>query len=280
MAQSKLADRDRTRSQPLTLAALEEYGALSGFEVPSGGFDPEGAWNQTYRIWMVASGGLAPRPADVHYRGFLEIAREPSADGRAIALEVHQSILQQASAVHETVAKMQCAGDTLCTPRSWTLGHTVRDGRLKPMPEARVEQRGVLADGALRIDDGRGSAPRSIDLPDGPVTGNWSLFGAVGRLPRKESPAVAFTMLQELDEVKPSQRIAYRGADRHTLGGSAVRLHCYQHVGQGILPYLYYVDEQGRLLVAIGGLRAYILDPNVRQLHEQCLAPMAERAKP
>ena len=279
MAQSKLADRDRTRSRPLTLGALEEYGALSGFEVPSGGFDPQGAWKHTYRIWMVASGGLTPRPADMHYRGFLAIDRKPAAGGNAVALEVRQSILQQAMAVHETVVKMECAPDALCSPRSWKLTHTVLDGRLKPVAAARVEQTGKLANGSLQIDDGRASARRSVGLPPGQVTGNWSLFDAVGRLPRREASPVDFTLLQDLDQIKASQRITYRGTARHSLGGSAVALHRYQHVGQGMLPYQYYVDEQGRLLVAIGGLRAYILDPSVRQLHQQCLAQIAERAQ-
>jgi hypothetical protein len=278
MAASKLADRDRTRSQPLTLAALEEYGALSGLEPPAGEFDPQQTWKHAYRLWMVSSGGLAPRPADMHYRGFLEIDRKPLPDG-GIALRVHQSVLQHAPAVHDTTVEMTCAADDLAGPRSWKLTHTVRDGRLQPVPEATVEQTGTLTNGSLRIAFGGTSATRSVELPAARATSNWSLFDAVGRLPRKKMPPLEFAMLHELDQIKESQRITYRGPGEHTLGGNTVMLHAYQHRGRGILPYSYYTDEQGRLLLAIGGLRAYILDSRVRQLHEQCLAWISERAK-
>ena len=106
MAQSTLADRYRTRSRPLTLAALEEYGALSGFQPPTGPFDPQGAWKHTYRIWMVASGGFTPKPTDMHYRGYVEIDRQPLAESKGIVLRVRQSVLQQAPAVGRFLAEL------------------------------------------------------------------------------------------------------------------------------------------------------------------------------
>ena len=277
MAQSKSADRNRTRSQPLTLAALEEYDALAGFVPPTGDFDSEGPWKHVYRLWLVASGGLAPKPADMHYRGFLEVDRKPSPNGKGITLSVHQSILQHTPGVHDTRAIVACAADDLTSPRSWKLIHTVFDGRLKPVPEGRVEQHGKLTDDTLRIDDGRGCV-RSIKLPAARLTSNWSLLDAVGRLPRQGMPPLQFAMLQELDQLKESQQVSYRGSGDHVLNGKTVTLHRYQHTGRGILPYDYYTDAEGRLLVAIGGLRAYILDPHVRELHKQCLGWFAGRA--
>lgn len=278
MAQSRPADRYRTRNQPLTLAALGEYGGLAGFVAPNADFDPNGAWKHTYRLWLVAQSGLTSRPAGMHYRGFLEIDRRPAPGGQEIMLGVYQSVLQQAPAVHDTAIELTCAADALAGPRRWKLTHTVRDGRLKPVPGTRVEQTGKIGEGSVEIRYGDVAVTRPRE--PGPLTSNWSLFDAVQRLPRGEAPPLEFTMLQELDLVKKTQQLAYCGAADHDLNGKTVRLHQYQHVGEGILPYHYYTDEQGRLLVAVGGLRAYVFDPNVRQLHRQCLASIAQRAKP
>ena len=271
----KIADRFRTRSRPLTLAALEQYGALAGYAPPQGEFDPGGTWKHAYRVWMVAGGGLIPKPADVHYRGLMEIERRPLPDGKAVTLAVHQSIIQH-TGVHETAALITCAADALASLRRWKLVNTVCDPLMKPMPEAGVKQSGKVDQGTVTVEHGGRTA--TFEAPP-PLTTNWSLFDAVQRMPRNTGPPAEFAMLQECDLLKPSQQITYRGTGEHTLGGNTVRLHHWQHVGEGILPYDYYADQQGRLLVAVGGLRAYILDANAPQLHKQVLNWIAERAK-
>jgi hypothetical protein len=157
------------------------------------------------------------------------------------------------------------------------LTHTILDGRLEPVQVA-VTQTGTVLGGSVRIDYG-GDSVRSL-APAGPLSSNWSLFDALQRMPREGMPPFAFDMLDELDQLKRAHQIRYRGTSRHNLNGKAVALHHHQHTGRGILPMNYYTDQQGRLLVALGGLRAYILDDRVTQLHEQCLASMAARAKP
>ncbi len=291
MMAKKTAARERTRSRPLTLAALEEYGALAGFVAPRGEFDPQGPWKHPYRLWLVASGGLAPKPADVHYRGFMEIRREPLPEGKGIALRVHQSILQQTPGVHETSVRMTCAADALVQPRRWQLSHSVRDAGLRPIPQAQLRQRGVVSEGPVgRIPVGRipvDEVTVRIEHDDHvttfrapvPLSTNWSLFDAVQRMPRREAPPREFAMLQECDLLKPAQQITYRGAGEHTLGGNTVGLHHWQQVGRGILPYNYYTDDQGRLLLALAGLRAYVFDPGVADLHKKCLLAILRKAR-
>ena len=42
-------------------------------------------------------------------------------------------------------------------------------------------------------------------------------------------------------------------------GGVTQTLTGYEHLGEGILPTHYWVDEQGRMIVSFAGLRAFIL---------------------
>jgi len=260
----------------LTLAALEAYGALADFGLPEGEFDADGSFRHTYRLWLVSSGWPIARPADPHYRGFVEIQRKPRREGKGIQLAVRQSVFQQTPGLADTVAQIECGEDALTTVQSWRLVHKVSDSHGKAVPEARTVQSGTVGPKAIATSQGNYGmeTPRS---PSRPVTSNWSLFDAVQRLPRRESPPLEFDMLEDLDLLKPSQRLTYRGEQEHVLDGKPVRLHRWQHVGRAILPHDYYLDGQGRLLVALGGLRAYILDPGVCELHKQCLATMAGR---
>jgi hypothetical protein len=93
-------------------------------------------------------------------------------------------------------------------------------------------------------------------------------------------------MLDHLDEPKPNQSLSYREtadvllSGRHLTkrraahldkrqarkparslrGTQPVRLHAFEQLGDGIVPWIYWVDDRGRLLVAVSGLEAYILE--------------------
>jgi len=47
-------------------------------------------------------------------------------------------------------------------------------------------------------------------------------------------------------------------------GGRDVRLHAYSQVGRGIVPWVYWVDEQGRLLFIVAGLEGYVLNAQAK----------------
>jgi len=43
-----------------------------------------------------------------------------------------------------------------------------------------------------------------------------------------------------------------------------MRLHSFEQTGDGILPYSYWLDDQHRLLLAVGGVRTFVWDPSAR----------------
>ena len=67
-------------------------------------------------------------------------------------------------------------------------------------------------------------------------------------------------MLEDLELLKPGQRLYYAGSDEFPVGGKQMKLHSFEQLGWGIIPYTYWLDESHRLIVAIGSLRAYVLD--------------------
>jgi hypothetical protein len=47
-------------------------------------------------------------------------------------------------------------------------------------------------------------------------------------------------------------------------GGKQLALTGYERIGEGILPYRYWLDEQHRLLFVLSGPRSYLYDPDAR----------------
>ena len=260
----------QARDKPLTLESLQEHGALRGFKAPESDFDPAGEWCHLYRLWLVGS----------HlnrYRGFIEIRRAaPNGDG-AVDLAVHRELLlSHHPAVHRTTATMRCAADALCTPRSWTIEAETFDARMKPIALSRVAESGVVKGKTVEVSRGERRYKRPLPTP---FTSDFSLFDAVQRLGGAKTQPMTFALLQDLDEIKEGQRLSYRQTVDFDVGGKSLTLRCYQQIGRGILPYRYYVDPRGRLLFAVSGIRAYILDPNVRAQHERAVSLLARRSK-
>ncbi len=92
----------------------------------------------------------------------------------------------------------------------------------------------------------------------GPVSHEWALLEAVQRLPRAAFPALRFQMLTHDGMLLPNHTLSYRGPVEIDTAGGALRLHGYQHLGTGILPWVYYTAESGRLLIAVSGLQAWL----------------------
>jgi hypothetical protein len=81
-----------------------------------------------------------------------------------------------------------------------------------------------------------------------------------------------------MDLVKERQRLSYRERTNIHFGDAEIDVHRYQHLGRGLLPWDYYVDESGRLLLAISGIRACILlgpeAARVKRHHAEVIAEL------
>ena len=91
---------------------------------------------------------------------------------------------------------------------------------------------------------------------EGRLSHQWSLLDAVQRLPGGTFPTLRFQFLTCDGVLLPDHTLAYRGAIEIAAG----RLHGYEHLGTGILPWIYYTSDSGRLLIAVSGLEAWLFD--------------------
>jgi hypothetical protein len=153
-----------------------------------------------------------------------------------------------------TSALITCRDDRLATPTRWELSSVAigkQDGRPRPLSETR--EIGRVERGMVEL--GPGGGGRSFPVGER-VTSNWSLFDAVQRLP--EGARLSFTMLEDLRLVRRDQRLLPEGSVEVAFANRTVSLRGFRQTGEGVLPIHYWRDEQGRVLLALGNVRAYI----------------------
>jgi hypothetical protein len=247
---------------------------LEGFRPPTAPFDPQGAWKNSYRILTLAA---IPKVLHSFQVGTLTIERTPApAGGARLAIHserVHlpftkmdQPFAKVAPEEYRQVitAEFECAGNELASPRSWRLNVEVLSPAGRPIKELGLEMSGAVREGAVEIITGSRLHHASAE---GPATHAWALFDAVQRQPRAAGQApLSFTLWDHLGQLKPGHTLAYRASSEVELGAqgagqNATRLHAWHELGEGVVPTVYFTDEQGRLLFVMAGIEGYVLDP-------------------
>jgi hypothetical protein len=151
------------------------------------------------------------------------------------------------------------AGESpLSTPRQWSFRAQVFDEDGQPIPEALLERNVDVRNGKMHVTTDK-DRPRDYPLA-GPYTVNWALFDAVGRLPREPFEPIRFTLVDHFDQVKPENKLVFRRAIDTPIADKTVRLYGFDQTGRGVMPWTYWVDQQGRVVVAISGLETYMLE--------------------
>jgi len=245
--------------------------ALAKFTPPEGAFDPKGSWTHRYGVYTVGQRGCGRV-------GQAELSRKPAGDALRLGVRYDKTA---AGGINHVNADIQCRADALASPVAWRVrtGSTGTGG--KPVPRTEVDQVATL-DGE-RIELAAGPVRRTLRVPS-PFTLNWCLFDAVQRLPGEGMKPIPFTLLDDFDQVKPDQRLSFHGRVAIPLGGRPTVTHhvqklekgtiyrpmlgrtggrevsfmTYSLTGRGIVPWVYYVDEAGRLLFAVSGIEGYV----------------------
>jgi hypothetical protein len=185
----------------------------------------------------------------------LERREADGADFTLSARHTRQSRGPDAPDWFRVEAEIECHDDDLVSCRAWRVVEQLWR-RHEPVAQTRVERSGEVdgARGVIR----RTGRPELSFAPGRSLTTDWALIDAVQRLgSRNEDPPV-FDLLEDLDAHRPDQRLAPLPPCEVELGGESVTLHGFSRLGRGVLPWHYYLDASGRLLMALGALTALV----------------------
>ena len=223
---------------------------LRAYRPPEGAFDPNGHWQTSYGVYTLTGRGVRV--------GKMRLTRKADAGGGAtIALDYKKTA--PGGFGQKVAARMSCRADALSTPTAWTFESKVLDPKGTPLKNTSLKKSARVKGKWIEITDGGGKSPRRIALPAA-YTINWAIFDAVQRLGRQAFAPLRFTMIDHFDQVKPDQTLAHRKTATVAVGGKPLRLHACEQSGRGIVPWVYWVDDRGRLLFAVAGLEAYVLE--------------------
>ncbi len=246
---------------------------LEHFKPPPGDFTADGEWEHLYDVFALSRG--------CHRAGSLRLRRSAHGDNETRLQSTYDKV-SPGGFRHVLNADMVCGTDSLATPVRWSWRYTTRDAKGQVVPGTAFEKRARCDGETVTVSDKL--AARTFKLTQSPVL-SWALFEAVQRLPRESFDPLRFTLIDEFDLPKPNQSIRYRNRLTVRLGGKRVQreqwrrlekgrvrrtrwereggtdtvLHSYTHTGDGILPWVYWVDDSGRLLFARAGLKAFIM---------------------
>jgi len=159
-------------------------------------------------------------------------------------------------------AKIHLAADSpLSTPEDWSFVARVLDTEGRVIDNTQIKKSIRVQNGILTIDASSGQMTVPIR---GDYTLNWALFDAVQRLPAESLDPIQFTLIDHFDQVKPNHTLSFRTNTDVTIRGKPQTLRAYDQLGEGIVPWIWWVDQHGRLLVAVSGLEVYLLEPPMR----------------
>ncbi|MFQ6035854.1 MAG: hypothetical protein ACE5NM_08420 [Sedimentisphaerales bacterium] len=237
---------------PLTPGLLKELGAVDKFALTSEDFNPEGNWQNTYRIWTCHG----YRESGNHNVGLLQISRSADAE-KSFTLRVHHEVVQTDGLVNIIKATIKCRNNQLASPTRWNISSHFIGPDNKPIPQLDKKE--------------TGRATKMMDR----TTSDWCLFEALQRLAFDKSAGggLSFDLLEGLTVSKIGHRLFYRGVYPTDIPGLD-SLHCFVQLGSGILPTEYWLDDSHRLLMAISMNKAYILDNKAEKVIRRTIEEM------
>lgn len=242
-----MAKKQRTIvGSPLTPTLLKELDALNKLPFTPEDFKPDGNWVSTYRIWTCHG----YRESGNENAGFLRIERIGSS-GETFVLNVHQEVVQTDAIIHIIDSTIKCRNNRLASPVEWRLKSEFIGVDGKHVSELLSSDNGKAAEGVDR------------------TTCDWCLFEAVQRLALDAQNSFSFDLLEGMSLKKSDHRLSYRGVTRLKVDGMDIPLHCFVQLGNGILPYEYWLDSRHRLLAVTSMNKAYILDEQAEKIIRQ-----------
>ncbi len=205
--------------------------------------------------WEYACHGLIPdrrgNPGGTEI-GSLTIERRPRGDAWTLRVVEETRV---GFTTMQVTAQIETGGTGLWTPTAWRVA--VRWTTKEP---ARAKAGELDQDFAGRVENGRlvWSAPQGRSRPAPRTwTDLWCLFAA---LSQTNFPALPqeFDMTEQLDAWKPGQRLTDAGVVKVTVGGTERPWRVIEQVGRGVMPWRWWLDEGGRVVMAAGDRKLWL----------------------
>ena len=220
-------------------------------------FDPNADWSSRY--YILNNESVTSEKVGTPM-GVLNLDRTRGT-GNEIHLAVDYTATKQYwKSSHVMQASIRFNTDQLGTPVSWRLNSEIRDSHGKAFAETRIREEAIVHKGLIVTTTNK--KKKQIAAPER-FTTDFSFFDAVQRMRsgRELTDASTFDLFESFTLRRSDQRLYGAEPLELEVKGHKLKLHGYCRIGPGCLPWHYWLNEQDRLVLATGNLRAYIFNP-------------------
>ena len=245
MAQKKRKPRQKGAPVPMvSIDGIELLPSLLQKVTGGGNVNGRGNCDLTYGMFSIPGG----RAGQI---GTMRMRRRTGEKGCVLKIEMTDG--QCRGCAQLLNATIHCKEDDLSTPLKWEIAEEMFEGK-KAVPHTKISKSGSVQDATINVVDKTGTQKIKVS---GAYTINWALFDAVGRLPRRKFKPIEFDMIDHFDQLKPDNKLYYRTSQKVRFSDGEITVHMFDHFGFGIVPWTYFVNDNGLMVLAAGGLEAY-----------------------
>ena len=245
-------------------------------------FNSSGGWKLPFRLWTAIGAGQADNNGSSTL-GYLLIEKTIKKEfpGK-FTLDVRQKILQQGGRppfkddFHYTEANVICNDDDLATPLTWEVNHSIWRANTK-LDFCSFTEKGELVVNSdsisVRISVNNLQHPDLRFSPGTELTSDMTLIASLPKMLIEKGNKLSkhFVMLEKL-RMRKDNHLLFRNASDDYVSIYFGTLHKIEHRGDGILPFDYWLDDNGCPLFICTLHNAFIYDLKAEEKVEQiCL---------
>ena len=248
--------------EPYTPRLLDELKLINQIPQIPDGFSPGSSWKHMYRIWS-SQGWI-----DFAYKnvGALSIEKTATDSDSGFVLSIWQRLVHLGGILHTISARAVSAGDAIASLKEWTVYSTITRTLGEIDPSLTLEYSFRVENGVVhRTVNGIESSFRT----DAPLTSDWTMFEAIQRLPFHPIDLPHFNSMDGLTVIKRGHRVYFRENSEERIESQRLTLRNFYQIGNGVLPYEYWLDDAHRLIMMISSNRVYFLDDSAEQVLEE-----------
>jgi hypothetical protein len=152
-----------------------------------------------------------------------------------------------------------CSNDNTFTPEKWDVASKIALTSDAPAyMNTELNNKGTAKNNQVRIK----SAGKNILLTydNEALTWKWGIISLVQTMAKNNVNSLQFASLDEFDICYNNQSVVHRRNSTIDCGAAGqIQFKVFEHLGEGIVPTVYWVDDKNRTVFVITGMESYIL---------------------
>jgi hypothetical protein len=153
---------------------------------------------------------------------------------------------------------IQCKNDITLTPQKWNVSSGIFQEDGKAYGGTAITSIGKIISGEIQINTGSKIIRKNID--NKALSWKWGLIAVAQRMSEESINEIQFATLDEFDALYKNQKLKFQRKVALDCGsGHILDFKVFHLTGDGVIPTVYWIDNQNRTVFVISGMEACLL---------------------